>query len=234
MAIERKRFFLKRSASRSLLRYHVFMMRLLAIALLLLTGCRFFADHTPVPNPDPNHTHADFAVWVNGEKLDFSGAEYMSGTSTDEQTHDEVDEYLDEYLHLHDEVGHVIHRHKPGLTLLEFLKSLGLTVRDDAIYIPDRGDIVNWEMGGETWRLFINGQLQPQYSPLTTTLNYQFQDMDQILLVFGHADANLDAAFDQMTNDACLYSKTCPWRGNPPVENCIADPEVPCVLPDEE
>ena len=35
----------------------------------------------------------------------------------------------------------------------------------------------------------------------------------------------------EMTDDACKYSKTCPWRGEPPAESCIADPAVPCTAP---
>ena len=56
----------------------------------------------------------------------------------------------------------------------------------------------------------------------------------QILLTYQNEDeASMERITEQkeeMTDDACLYSKTCPWRGEPPAENCIADPEVPCVL----
>jgi len=210
--------------------------RLLLLSLLL-SSCSFFGSHTPVPNPDPNHTHADFAVWVNGEKLDFSGAEYMSGTSTDEQTHDEVDEYLDEYLHLHDEVGYVIHRHKPGLSLLEFLQSLGVIIRE----IPNERICLTFpqieeEICEEDFHYFFVYTNDP-YEGYARDLrsDYLFDDIDRILITNGSetTSEDIDAMHEQwmqMTNDACLYSKTCPWRGDPPAENCIADPEVPCVL----
>lgn len=197
---------------------------LLLVGMLVLAACA----REQAKNPDPNHTHADFAVWVEGKKIDFSGEQYMSGSSTDGSTH--PTEGPRKYLHLHDGNGHVAHRHKPGLTFGDFLESLGWQIRDDAISIPGRNDVVNWEMGEEIWRLYVNGKLQesPNRS-LLALLHYDFQDLDRLLLVYGDANENMDAPFDQMTDDACLYSHTCPWKGDPPTENCIADPEVPCV-----
>ncbi|MDP6561607.1 MAG: hypothetical protein QF793_01650, partial [Candidatus Peribacteraceae bacterium] len=106
------------------------------VLVLLLAAC----ERQYEPNPDPNHTHADFAVWVEGEKVEFSDAKYMSGVSWDEGSHDEADEYHHEHLHLHDEVGHVLHRHKPGLTLDAFFESL------------------DYSFGSQyTWRMFVTG-----------------------------------------------------------------------------
>jgi hypothetical protein len=62
---------------------------------------------------------------------------------------------------------------------------------------------------------------------------YVFEDGDQILVYFnenGADDAEIAAAQAKMTDDACKYSKTCPWKGTPPTENCIADPTVPCIV----
>jgi len=176
--------------------------------VLLLSAC----ERQYQPNPDPNHTHADFAVWVDGEKVDFSGAEYMSGLSTDDTTHDEEGEYHDQYLHLHDGVGNVVHRHKPELTLREFFDSLDFTFSEPL----------------ERWTMWINEQ-QEEFN-----LDYMFQDGDQILLTNSAGSAQVMYELEQLTNDACLYSKTCPWRGDPPTENCIADPSVPCVVPEED
>src|SRR3989338_2975617 len=93
---------------------------LTGIAFVLLAGC----SKTYVQNPDPNHMHADFAVWVDDEKLDFSASELMAGLSSDEQSDDEEGEYLREHLPLHDSIGNVIHRRKPGLTVGQFFESL--------------------------------------------------------------------------------------------------------------
>ena len=187
------------------------MKRLLLVAgVVLLSGCTNRDPHT-VPNPDPNHTHADFAVWVDEVNMDFSDDEYMSGVSYDEASHDEEDEYHHQYLHLHDNVGHVLHRHKPGLSLKEFFDSLGFR------FDP-----------GKTFRMFINEEEVP------FDLGYIFKDLDVLLLT---TSTDPDLVFDQLeqlTDDACLYSRRCPWRGDPPAENCVADPSVPCVVPEED
>ncbi len=177
------------------------------ICLVLLSACsRPYAQ-----NPDPNHTHSDFAVWEDGEKVEFSDPKYMSGVSWDEGSHDTADEYHHEHLHLHDEVGHVLHRHKPGLSLKEFFESLQYDF--DSKY---------------TWRMFVNEE-EMQFD-----LNYVFQDMDAVLLTTSAGSAEVLDQLKKLTDDACLYSQTCPWRGDPPAENCVADPSIPCVVPEED
>lgn len=181
------------------------------IIVLLMLGVLVWnlSNREPVPNPDPNHTHADFAVWVDQQQVDFSDPKYMSGLSTDEHTHDEPGEYLHEHLHLHDGVGHVIHSHKPGQTLREFFDSIGYEFPEPI----------------ERWTMWINGQ-EEEFN-----LDYQFQDLDQIMLTNDAGAAQIGYELERLTDDACLYSRTCPWRGNPPTENCVADPEIPCVIP---
>lgn len=181
-------------------------------ALLLLTAC----ERQYEPNPDPNHTHADFAVWIDGKSIDFSGPEYMSGLSTDDSTHDEESEYHHQHYHLHDNVGHVIHVHKTGLPLQEFFDSLSYRFpRDTRMFVTK-------PTGDGTW------------SEMDFSLQYEFSDMDMLLFTNSQDDEVVTQQQEHMTQDACLYSKTCPWRGDPPAENCIADPAVPCVVPEED
>ena len=181
---------------------------LLIVSLFLVTAC----ERQYEPNPDPNHTHADFAVWVDGERVDFSNSKYMSGVSYDEHSHDEEGEYLHQYLHLHDGNDDVIHRHRPGESIGEFFVSLNFTFPEPH----------------ERWTMWINGQ------QMDFDLDYVFNDMDQILLTNSAGSAQVLYELEQLTEDACLYSKTCPWKGDPPTENCIADPAVPCVVPEED
>lgn len=193
----------------------------------------------PAVNPDPNHTHADFAVWVNGQQLDFTDESYMSGEYKEGETPQREANPLRQYLHLHDGIGHVVHRHKPGLTFGDFMGSLGLPMTAECITLDDyQYGLLDegWKEsfaiqpqlcanGKFRWRMFVNGEERP-LDPA-----YEFQDLDKILLVYGAGDMT-DAEVLDMTDDACLYSRTCPERGDPPAENCIADPEVPCVIPE--
>ena len=201
-----------------------------------LAGFFFYQATKTAANPDPNHTHADFAVWVSGTRLDFSGDQYMSGISTDPNSH--PTEGLQKYLHLHDGNGHVMHRHKPGLTVGEFLASIGMSVTTQCITIDqtqfaklDSGWVSDFAVTPELcntgkfhWSMVVNGELR-ELDPA-----YAFADGDKILFSYGASDTVWQDEWTEMTDDACKYSQTCPWRGKPPTENCIADPEVPCVV----
>lgn len=177
----------------------------------------------PTVNPDPNHSHADFAVYFSGEKFDFAQQKYMSAVPVQDENGETVlAERRDrQFLHLHDMNGDVVHRHKPGLTLGEFFSSLGFTMTDTCLTTDE--DMTACNEGDEKWRMFVNGIEQP-FSP-----SFEWNDLDTLLITYGSSDAEIQEQLDQMSDDACLYSQTCPERGEPPEENCISDPTVPCV-----
>lgn len=238
------------------------------IFVLALAGAYYYG-HLPAQNPDPNHTHADFAIWVNGQKLDFTDPKYMSEAY--EEGKEVRTDPLRKYLHLHDGNGHVLHRHKPGLTFGEFLESLGFTLemqaaKDDptkmigCVTTPDNKKLCDGDIS-TGWQTLVNDALigcrrvrgnitcgGPNDAPhnpksdIEEVWNYVPEDGDQILVSYGPFfepgeegvtpdTREMRREWSLMTNDACLYSKTCPWRGDPPTENCIADPTVPCVAP---
>jgi hypothetical protein len=175
----------------------------------------------PPQNPDPNHTHADFAVWIDGEKFDFSGDEFMSGSSKEEVGEDHGHEHKHPNLHLHDNVGNVIHRHKPGLSLGEFFASIGIKMEQTCFSTDIDRAVCNTE--GKTWQMFRNGKEVP-FDP-----SYVFADEDHLLLTYGATHEQLISELQQMTDDSCIYSQTCPERGEKPEEGCVADPAVPCT-----
>lgn len=222
------------------------------MVLLLSTYDILSHVFTMQPNPDPNHIHADFAVWVNGTHLDFSAPEYMSSVpksvshslfvehamahGEEEREEGEVIPGR-EYLHLHDGIGHVIHRHKPGLTLGDFFASIGLTMTEACLKL-DRHQLEamnqSWmEINNLTanlcnnakfrWTMVVNGAEVPM-NPA-----YDFQDLDQILLTYSAGD-DYEDEWALMTDDACISSRRCLWKGPAPIENCISDPTVPCVV----
>lgn len=213
----------------------------IAIAVMVLAGAASaYVGYTwlTAENPDPNHTHADFAVWVLGEQLDFSNPAYMTGESDDPSSYADAKE-LRKNLHLHDGLGTVIHRHKPGLTLGDFLTSIGQAASGSCITLDERqfgtidpGKQTSYDLtyalcetGKFRWMMAVNGVARP-FDP-----GYDFADGDRILLTYGTGDILSPDELGSVSDDACKYSKTCPWRGEPPAENCIADPEVPCTVP---
>lgn len=196
------------------------MKKLFFLLPLFLVACGGLG--TAAVNPDPNHTHADFAVWILGEQIDFSDVRYMSGYEDD---HNHEHEHLHKYYHLHDGVGHVIHRHKPGLPLGEFFESLGVTIGPECVTLHSGGEYCNTI--DRRWIMAVNGDVR------VLDTSYVFEDTDHILLSYGASADEMAEQIQMLTDDACLYSRTCPERGDPPAENCIADPAVPCVAPVE-
>lgn len=210
----------------------------LLLLTVLLTACSFFT-HTPAKNPDPNHTHADFAVWIEGKKLDFSDEKYMSGSSSEEHGEVHEHEHRHPYFHLHDGIGHVIHMHKPGLHLLDFFVSLGFGTASEKngeyCWYTSSADHPFTQCESGPMRLFVNGKKYESDDPIWggDPLIYVFNDGDHLLFTDATSDAEIARELSQLTDDACRYSQTCPWKGKPPTENCIADPTVPCVAPVE-
>lgn len=195
---------------------------LVLVVALALVGCSSWPWRREAANPDPNHTHADFAVWVNGEQFDFSRKEFMSEKEEEDEEHEKHGHRHHPYLHSHDGIGHVIHRHKPGLPLREFFKALGISLGTTCVSFGDRSYC---EAGSKRWRMYVNGE-ERSFDP-----GYVFADTDTILLTYGSSVSEIEQQISAVTSDACFYSKTCPWRGEPPTENCIADPAIPCVAP---
>ena len=193
---------------------------LIVLGLTLTLGA---CAHKYVQNPDPDHAHADLAVWANGEKLDFSDSALMSDTPSDDHEHDTgTGHHLDEYFHLHNDNGHVIHSHKPGLPLKEFFDSIkvGFDEKCYASFMP----MADGRICGDTpFRLFVNDK-----EIAFNNLQYSFKDMDKILITNAATDADVQMQLKQMTDEACMYSKTCPWKGPAPTENCTSDPAIPC------
>lgn len=123
--------------------------------------------------------------------------------------------------HLHDGNALVVHRHKPGQSIGEFLEAIDITATNQCLTLDDGTSMCN--ESGKRWQMFVNGTEQP------FDLSYVFADLDQILLTYGPTEEQVTEQLQSLSDDACLYSQTCPERGTPPVENCVADPAVPCV-----
>lgn len=155
------------------------------------------------------HEHADFAVYLEGKKFDFTSAKYQSSDTNP----------LDPNAHLHDGNGDVAHKHRKGITLGYFFSTLGMKF-DSQCFATDSGkQYCNTD--GKTLKMYVNGKPNTQFG------NYEFTDLDKILITYG----NETGVADQLTSvsdDACLYSEKCPERGTPPTENCVGGLGTEC------
>lgn len=149
------------------------------------------------------HEHANLAIYINGTQYDLSQAKYQSSE----------EKPLDPDLHLHDGVGHIIHKHMSGKTMGDFFKSLGMKFDSSCLELDNGQKYCN--SGGQSLKFLVNGQANSDFA------NYEFSDLDKILISYGPANQNIQSQISAVKDDACIYSEKCPERGTPPTENCV-------------
>ncbi|QSR87173.1 DsbA family protein [Candidatus Methylacidiphilum infernorum] len=150
------------------------------------------------------HEHADFRVVLDGKPIDFSAPKYQSRFGQE----------IDPYVHLHHGNGRVIHKHKRGITLGYFFKTLGMELSKDR-FVLDTGE--KFEVrNGKVLLLFVNGKLEPSLDA------YEPRDLDRILIYYGpFVDKLIAKEISSVSDEACIYSLKCPQRGKPPDEECV-------------
>lgn len=158
---------------------------------------------------DKVHVHSDFAMYINGSKVDLTDGKYQSTT------------YEPKHLtfHLHDGVDTMLHRHADGVTLGDLFDSLGFTLTNDCLTTDPGEEYCTSEE--KVLRLYVNGKNQD------TLFDYITQEEDRILLYFGDNNpTQIQMLNESITDEACIYSGTCPERGDPPYESCALTCEI--------
>lgn len=160
---------------------------------------------------DKVHEHADFKVYLNDKVFDFSLAKYQ----------DSKESPKDPYAHLHDGNGTVTHKHRQGVTLGYFFKTIGMSF-DKNCFITDTKQQYCSD-GKNTLKMYVNGK------PNDKLGEYEFTDLDKIVISYGSEDqAIIQKQIDSVTDQACMYSEKCPERGKPPTENCVGGLGTDC------
>lgn len=178
--------------------------------------------------PEPAfHEHADFAMYLLGERFDFSKDEFMSVTPCKivqepslfgipaALAHGSTRESLKDDVHLHDNIGGVVHSHKEGIDWSDFFVSIGMEFTDTTF--TDHEGAITKNTDENTFRFFLNGQ------EVLTISDVEIRDNDKVLISYGPKDrVEKDFARElaSISNDACYYSETCLHRGDAPYESC--------------
>lgn len=165
---------------------------------------KFLRPHHPFYLDTGYHVHADFKVYLNGKAVDFSLAKYQS---TEEK-------HLDDYTHLHDGDGEVMHFHKPSTTIGYFFKTLGMEFTKDC-FILDSGEKF-CTTPTSTLELWVNGKKNILMD------EYVITDLDRILITYGlPTDEERKKELESVTDKACISSEKCPERGKAKKESCV-------------
>jgi len=146
-------------------------------------------DMIIVPENEFYHVHADFAVYINGRKLDFNLPIY---SERDPRIH----------LHVRNQYGDsVIHVEAEGVKLGEFFTSLGMKLTENCF----RTTSVNFcNDDRRTLKFYVNGIRNKDFG------NYDIKDLDRILITFGNeTEEEIEKQMDSVTRASCISSNKC-------------------------
>ena len=144
------------------------------------------------------HDHADFAVYVRGQRLDFNRPEFLSTEGKD----------LSKNVHIHAPRTNVVHIHREQTTWDEFLTSLGMGVDDTCLTLSGGEKLCN--AGTETLKFFVNGVR------IDSLMFQDLGDLDRVLISFGaEDDATVRKQIDSVTDEACIPGEQCNARIDP-------------------
>lgn len=141
----------------------------------------------------PVHWHADFAVFVNGERFDFDKPEFISNEGEENNP----------WVHIHEPRPTVVHVHREQTTWDEFLRSLGFELTDSKLALPD-GRVL--ESGDEAkLKFYVNGVR------VDTIMFEPIADLIRVLITFGpEGDDEVRATqIPMVTDQACIPSELC-------------------------
>ncbi len=167
------------------------------LGTLILLVIRF-ATYT---GPQATHYHANFAVYINGQREAFKDPAYYT-----EEGACSAGEKIEptERAHMHDNINSVIHVHDHGVTWGQFFENLGWYVGPDFIQTRDgtmyKADDTN------KLHVIINGD---DLTGLAAITDQVIGDRDRLLLSFGNqTNTELQSQFASVPSTAKHYDET--------------------------
>ena len=168
----------------------------LVLGAALVMGIRFATYKS-----DGIHYHANFAVYVNGQREEFKDASYYT----------EVEACVDnstmvpaERTHMHDKINNVIHVEDHAVTWGQFFQNLGWSLGPN--YIVNKAGVMYEENGSNKLNLVLNGQDYTDFGGLQNTV---IRDQDKLLVGFGDENqATLKQEYSSIPSSAKHYDVT--------------------------
>lgn len=161
-----------------------------AVGFLLIGFIRLVAldDHE-------THYHANFAVFIHGERVTFDGPQYYQEVSACDAHSSPLGR-----THMHDKNDHLVHVHADTVTWSDFFTNLGWSLNNDMLY-----DGKTAHVDGQDGQLnfILNGK------PTRSIANEVIGDQDRLLISFGaEDDVALQRQFSQVQSDAKQADQT--------------------------
>ena len=169
-----------------------------AIVIGLVLGVLWFiAARFMLYKSDKTHYHANFALYINGQRDEFKNFtfyEEVQSCGSDEKNEPK------HRVHMHDNVNYVVHVHEPAVMWGHLFANLGYTLGDTLIK-TDQGLYVDAQDGNKL-TFMVNGQV------VNSLANRLIKSEDAVLINYGKDDdATLKQRYEGLTKDAGEYNR---------------------------
>ncbi len=138
-------------------------------------GAARFPTLPALPSAEGPHYHANFAVFLNGERLDLSAMHYMQDIAACKANPDLI--LAVERAHMHEGIHDIVHVHHEGATWGHFFANIGFALGDDFL-ITDRGER-HFAEGDRTLKFIRDGFDMP------SVFNNVIESEERLLISFG-------------------------------------------------
>jgi hypothetical protein len=164
---------------------------------VLLLGTARFAFVEP---PPAVHHHANFAVFVDGQRLDLSGDRYMEDVSA--CAADPAGVRPQDRAHMHNNDADVVHVHHGGATWGHLFANLGMGLGDRFFILDDGRRFFDGE-DGRTLKFFLNGE------QVLELQNRMIRSEDRVLISVGPESPEdvLSTQFQQVSSNAGHFNE---------------------------
>lgn len=169
----------------------------LVLGAIVVLGIRFFT-YSPVQV----HYHANFAVYINGQRKEFKSPTYYQEVAVC-NTAGGITQPV-QRAHMHDGINSVIHVHDHAVTWGQFFDNIGWAFGKD--FIEDNAGHMYIENGTDKLNIMLNGQ---NLTDLGNMNNVVIKDQDRMLVSFGTIDnATLGSEYKSVPSTAHHYDIT--------------------------
>ncbi|MBC7707747.1 hypothetical protein H7Y63_00810 [Polaromonas sp.] len=167
----------------------------LLLGTFVVLGIRF-ATYAP----EHTHYHANFAVYINGQREAFKDPKYYQEVAICSSGRGIT--VPEARAHLHDADNSAIHVHDHAVTWGQFFNNIGWNIGSDFIQNAD-GTIYRADDANKL-HIFINNQ---DYTDLTNLSNTVIKDKDRLLVSYGSQDdATLLKEAKAVSSSAAKYN----------------------------
>lgn len=186
----------------------------LIIGALIILGIRFVTYKTPAE--DKVHYHANFAVYINGQREQYKAMNYYeeeAAASCSAAAAQESEDSPMARVHMHDNVNDVVHVEDHIVTWGNFFTVLGWGVGQnylstrDAVYAPNGDSTLTFMLNGKKVADIANTVIGDQDKLL---VNYGAQSQDEIQSEYSAINNNAREADNSKDPAACGGSHVTP------------------------